>query len=182
MGLDRVRLVGVMTSVALFGCSQSHPNAEIAPGIYDLTVQSETEACSPPRAVGAMGRVAVLVQNGAVDAPVPEGDDSLLTAPRVVLEPSSSFHTETNRRPSGCDTAFVHEEWTVLASDGATFDLLHTQQWQGIASCAGAEPLRNAPSADCMSERRLRYDLAQACVAPCRLVLGESLAVGCSCE
>ena len=177
-----VTLVGVMTSVALVGCSQSHPSEEIAPGIYDLTVQSETEACSPPRAVGAMGRVAMLVHDGAIDAPVPEIDDTVLTAPRVVLAPTASFHSETNRRLSGCGGAWVHEEWTVLESDGTTFDLLHTQQWQDLASCGGAETVRDAPSADCRSERRLRYDLAEACAAPCRLVLAIGPAIACSCE
>ena len=168
-------------SAVLMGCSQAHPTDAITAGIYELTVERETEACSPARAVGAMGPVAVLVRDGVVDAPVPSLGDTLVTAPRVALDPTT-LHSETNRVLSDCETAWVHEEWTILESSGARFELLHTQDWQGLATCADLDtPALDRPANDCMSERRLRYELSEVCAAPCRLFLTADDELTCSC-
>lgn len=169
-------------SLFLIGCGQNHPSDEVAAGIYELTVIAESDACSPSRAVGAMGPVAVVTRGSAIDAPVPDvGDASLLTAPRVVLA-ADAFHAETNRRIPSCEGSFVHEEWTLLDATSEGFELLHTQEWHGLEGCeAAGTVMPGAPAADCMAERRLRYDLAEACAAPCRLVLDATAAVACSC-
>ncbi len=165
----------------LVGCGQTHPTDAITAGIYELTVQREIDACSPARAVGSMGAVAVLVRGGVVDAPVPELSDTLLTAPRVTLDPST-MHADTNRRVPGCDAAWVHEEWTVLESTNTSFELLHSQQWEGLETCdLPGERLEGAPAANCMSERRLRYDLTEVCAEPCRLFLAAEGELICSC-
>ncbi len=176
--------LGVISTFALLlgGCSQTHPSDDIAGGIYDLDVARELDACSPLRAIGSMGPVAVIVEDGAIDVPVPELGDSVLTAPRIVLRSSSFFHSEMNRQIPGCEGAWVHEEWTVVETDGSSFDLLHTQRWEGLASCADASAhMPGAPSLDCVSERRLRYDLTEVCAAPCRLRLGEGSSLFCFC-
>lgn len=171
----------VCACVLAVGCSQSIPSDDVRAGIYELSVEAEADACSPTRAVGSMGPVAVLVRDGAIDAPVPDLSDSLLTAPRVVLA-GEAFHAETNRRVDGCDGAWVHEEWTLLESSGGTFDVVHRQQWQGLDGCASPmERMPGAPEADCTSERRLRYELTELCDAPCRLVLEATGDVVCSC-
>jgi len=177
-----MRTIGLAWACLLAaGCSQSIPTDDVRPGIYELSVEAERDACSPTRAVGSMGAVAVLVRDGAIDAPVPELADTLLTAPRVVLA-GEAFHTETNRRLPGCEGAWVHEEWTLLESTGDRFDVLHRQQWQGLGACAAPmEAMPGAPEADCMSERRLRYELDELCDAPCRLVLEATGDVVCGC-
>lgn len=176
------RALGALCALAMVGCAQAHATDEVQPGIYELRVEADAEACSPSRATGAMGSVGVLVEDGVIDAPVPELEMAELTAPRVELAPHASFHAETNRRVPGCD-AWVHEEWTVMASDAEGFEVLHMQDWTGLADCAGApERMAGAPEADCTSERRLHYALASACRAPCRLVLAAGGAVDCACE
>jgi len=165
----------------LVGCSQNHVTDSITAGIYELTVEREVDGCSPTRAVGSMGPVAVLVRDGSIDAPVPELADTFLTAPRVTLD-SNYLHAETNRRVAGCESAWVHEEWTVIESANASFELLHTQRWQGLDACElSGDRLESAPASDCMSERRLRYDLNEVCAEPCRLRLASEGGVACSC-
>src|SRR5690606_18048511 len=115
---------------------------------------SEVDACSPSRPVGAMGPVAVLVEGAAIDAPVPDVAASLLASPRVRLTRDAAFHAETNRRVPGCEGAWVHEEWTILDSSRARFDILHHQAWQGLASCIEPDlTMPGAPVADCESNR-----------------------------
>jgi hypothetical protein len=176
------RILATAMALAALGCAQAHGTDEVQPGIYELRIETEADACSPSRAVGAMGAVPVLVEDGALDVPVPEVEAPLLTVPRVRLAPSASFHAEADRRLEGCDGA-VHEEWTVLESGAEGFEVLHTQRWENLAGCADArERVPSAPEADCTSERRLRYDLEGACLAPCRLRLVAGGTIECRCE
>lgn len=165
----------------LAGCAAAHGSDEVAPGIYELTVESELDACSPVRASGAMGPVAVLVEGGAIDAPVPDVDAAPLTSPRVRLAPDGLFHAETNRRVPGCEAAWVHEEWTVLEPGAEGFAISHLQRWEGLAGCADIA-MPSAPATDCESERLLRYDLAERCAAPCTLRLTAGSAIECVCD
>lgn len=173
------RSTAALFALAMLGCAETHATEDVVPGIYELMAEPEVDACSPIRAVGAMGPVAVLVEGGAIDAPVPEIDGPILTAPRVQLRPETSFHAETNRRVTGCD-AFVHEEWTVIDAREGAFDVLHTQEWVGLESCGDASTVMpGAPEADCGSERVLRYTLDAPCAAPCRLILAGALTCSC---
>lgn len=169
--------------VFLMGCAQAHGTDDVAPGIYELTIESGADACSPVRPIGAMGTVAVLVDDGAIDAPVPDADLGPLASPRVRLAPDSAFHAETNRRVTGCDGAWVHEEWTVLDSAAEGFAISHLQRWEGLSSCVeGAITMPGAPVADCESERQLEYRLAESCAAPCSLRLTSAASVDCVCD
>ncbi|MGE0791891.1 MAG: hypothetical protein AB7S26_39825 [Sandaracinaceae bacterium] len=176
------RTVFTITLAALlgFGCAVAHPSDEVRTGIYELTVETMTDDCSPQRAAGDLGMVAVLVRDGAIDAPVPETDLSLFTAPRVELTPGRSYHFETNRRLTGCDGAWVHEEWTMMDSDGTVFEVDHSQDWEGVSSCVPAEG-SSVPSVDCAVDRHLRYALDTACDAPCSLSIDASGALICGC-
>jgi hypothetical protein len=168
---------------ALVGCAQVHVSDEVQPGIYELTIEREVDACSPTRPVGAMGAVGVLVERGSIDAPVPDSDFGLLTTPRVRLTADHGFHAETNRRIPGCESAFVHEAWTVMGSSARGFELVHRQSWHGLGACADAvATMPSAPAQDCESERRLRYDLASSCPAPCSLRLSAGSELACSCD
>lgn len=169
------------TAFATFGCAEAHGTDSVQPGIYELRVEPEIDGCSPTRAIGSMGPVGVLVESGAIDAPVPDIDAPILAAPRVRLTPSTSFHRETNRRIEGCD-GWVHEEWTLTTSNADGFSLLHTQRWENLIACSsGRARMPSAPEVDCTAERILRYELSGACVAPCTLRLTAGEAVRCHC-
>lgn len=170
--------LGVLT---LAGCASAHESDAVAPGIYELTIERELDACSPMRPAGTMGTVAVLVERGAIDAPVPDAEPDLLASPRVRLTPEGLYHAETNRRVPGCEGAWVHEEWTVLDPRASSFAIAHLQRWEGLTSCASAA-MPSAPSADCESERILRYDLAERCAAPCSLRLTAASILECACD
>ena len=172
-----------LTALCMFllcGCAQAHGTDDVAQGIYELTIERGLDACSPVRPAGAMGAVAVLVEEGAVDAPVPDADVAPLASPRVRLAPESAFHAETNRRVTGCEGAWVHEEWTMLDSSAEGFTIQHLQSWEGLSSCASIT-MPGAPTADCESERQLSYRLAERCVAPCSLRLTSTATVECAC-
>ncbi len=164
------------------GCAQAHGTDDVAQGIYELTIEHGADACSPARPVGAMGAVAVLVEGDAIDAPVPDADATPLASPRVRLTAEAGFHAETNRRVTGCEGAWVHEEWTILESGAEGFALSHFQRWEGLSSCVeGAVTMPGAPAGDCESERRLGYALSEACAAPCALRLTDIASVECAC-
>ncbi len=163
------------------GCSAAHPSDEVRTGIYQLEIESEIDGCSPARTAGDLGVVGVLVREGAVDAPVPAVGEGLLTAPRVQLRPGASYHAETNRRVSGCDGAWVHEEWTLMASSGEAFEVLHSQSWAGLESCLVRPDTADMPQVDCDSERRLTYRLQDICEAPCALHLDLTGSIVCAC-
>lgn len=172
----------ILVLAVAMGCAQAHVTDEVQPGLYELAIERELDACSPMRAAGVMGPVGVLVERGTIDAPVPDTDLSLLTAPRVRLAPSAGYHAETNRRVAGCEGAFVHEEWTVVESSAQSFTLTHLQRWEGLERCADVTTdLPGAPARDCASERRLRYDLAASCGAPCAIRLTPS-GLACTCD
>lgn len=163
----------------LAGCASAHTPEQIGSGIYDLRIEGDVEDCAPARPTGAMGAVAVLVEDEAIDAPVPDAPTAPLLAPRVRLTPESAFHVETNRNLPSCAGAWVHETWTVMSTASEAFELAHTQAWQGVESCADASAV---PAADCRSERHFRYTLRTACAAPCTLVLAADDTVACSCD
>jgi hypothetical protein len=175
--------ISALVCALVSGCAAAHDSGDVAQGIYALTIESELDACAPARTVGAMGDVAVIVEDGTIDAPVPDTDGAALIGPRVSLAPSSDFHAETNRRIPGCEGAFVHEEWTVLDARGGAFTIAHSQDWQGLAGCADPEAaMPGAPAADCSSERELHYALAERCVAPCSLRLSAGPTITCACD
>ncbi|MCZ7681068.1 MAG: hypothetical protein M5U28_20680 [Sandaracinaceae bacterium] len=174
----------MMASIILLaaGCTQAHEPGEVATGIYELTIARGLDACSPSRPVGAMGSVAVLVDEGGLDAPVPDADLGPLASPRVRLSQDREFHAETNRRVTGCDGAWVHEEWTLLDSGTRGFAITHLQEWRGLSSCVeGAVTMPGAPVGDCESERELEYRLAESCEAPCSLRLTSAASIECAC-
>ena len=174
-------LISLFFVVAASGCADAHEPEGVAPGLYELTVQTDLDACTPMRPTGSMGPVAVLVEGTTLDVPVPDAEATVLTAQRVRLSPDSSFHAETNRHITGCDGAWVHEEWTVMDTHDEGFDLLVHQDWQGLESCTSAvrEPV---PAADCSSERTMGYRLRAACYEPCSLQLTGAGEIACSCD
>jgi len=176
-----LRAMTMALALATVGCTAAHPSDEVRTGIYELIAEPEADGCTPMRTAGPLGPVGVLVREGAVDAPVPSVGGALVTAPRVQLAPSASYHAETNRRVPGCDSAFVREEWTLMESTGEGFELLHRQRWEGLEGCAAASAMPEAPELDCTSERRLRYALSTLCDAPCALRLDLSGALVCAC-
>lgn len=176
-----LRTFGIALALVTVGCSSAHPTDEVRTGIYMLEIEADNDACTPQRSHGSLGEVVVLGRDGSVDAPVPAIGDSPLVAPRVQLMPAESFHRATNRQIQGCDGAWVHDEWTLMDQDGDGFELLHTQRWEGLASCVPSAEMPEAPEVDCESTRRLQYQLRTACEAPCTVSLDTTGQILCSC-
>lgn len=165
---------------ALFGCSSAHEPREVASGIYDLTARGDVDACSPSREIGAMGLVGIVSTGGVVNVGVPDVASDALA--RVSLAATSGFHIESELAIEGCAGARVRRAWTILETSRAGFQMATSEEWTGVAGCAGVRDLMpEAPESDCRADRVLDYRLMEACAAPCeiRLVSG---AASCACE
>lgn len=174
---ERVLAFSMAIMGCTLGCSAIHPSDTVTSGVYGLSVEAASEECSPGRAVGVMGDVAVLVHDGVIDLPVPEMEGPIASAPRVALAPETSFHTQTNRGVPGCEGAWVREAWTVVGSAPLSLELVHTQEWEGLDGCTSP----SAPAADCLSARQLSYELLEACPETCRLEFTSAGGAICSC-
>lgn len=160
---SRIGLAFALVSSFVFGCSAVHTPTEVGSGIYDLSVSSERDACSPNRATGLMGPVAVVVAEDVVNVGLPDGA-------RVSLDTSAGFHSEVATTLASCPAATLRRSWTVVGSGvHGDFDLAYHEEWQGLAGCAASAMPAEAPVADCAADLVFTYSQAQACAAPCEL-------------
>ncbi len=169
--------------VLCVGCTHAHVAEELGSGLYELSIKTDEDGCSPIRPTGTMGDVGVLVEEGAIDAPVPDSDRTALVSPRVRLTPERAFHAETNRPVPNCEGAYVYDQWTMLGNSPRALSILHVQEWQGLSGCADTiDSMPAAPAADCRSERALTYTLSESCLAPCSLRILTLDTIACVCE
>jgi len=169
-----VAALGVLSSlvVALGGCSAVHAPTEVASGIYELSVSTERDACSPARVTGSMGRVAVVSSDDVLNIGLGDGA-------RVSLSQATGFHDEHEVAIATCPGASLRREWTVLDSTHGGFSLQYSEEWLGIGGCT-ALAMPEAPDVDCRAELVLDYARMEACEAPCELRLAATGPV-CAC-
>jgi hypothetical protein len=136
------------------------------PGIYDYTVLSASDTCQPPRFVGPfnVGQAGVDTRSSYLSVQVPS-----------YLRPDplrSSFSTVTLNGATGSfafhEPCALDDRQVVLkASAGNAFLLESTETWSHVTSgCQLPPPV----TAECSATIELRYDLVQACLAPCAVV------------
>jgi len=169
-------------SGSLAGCAATHgPEEAIASGVYDLTIRSALDDCSPSRLTGSVGEVPVVSQDGLLSVPVPDRDDTpaLEVARRVTLLEEEGFHFASVGGMEGCPTATERHAWTVVARSEDTFEVEHCQRFEGLAGCGAME---GAPEADCEAVRDLRFTLRTRCDAPCELTWSPGAGVACTCD
>lgn len=163
--------VSVALSLALTGCTSSHRATDVASGIYELTVTTERDACTPSRDTGAMGRVAVVSAVDLLNLGLQDGA-------RVSLDQSNGFHAVHQVPFASCEGAALRREWSVINSDtSGNFTVAYNEEWSGVARCTMPE----APRSDCRADLVLSYRNMEACASPCTLTMGAS-GPSCSCE
>lgn len=166
--------LGVVSSlVTLSACSSTHAPTEVSSGIYELTVTTERDACSPARSTGMMGSVAVVSSDDVLNIGLADGA-------RVSLDQASGFHGAYDVAIASCTGASLHREWTVVGSTPGGFSLAYQEEWIGIAGCPGVV-MPEAPNQDCRADLVLDYARMEACDAPCELRLAAS-GPTCSCR
>ena len=165
--------LGVVSSLlTLCGCSATHAATEVSSGIYELTVSTERDACSPARSTGAMGQVAVVSSDDVLNIGLADGA-------RVSLDQASGFHGAYDVSIATCADASLHREWTVLDASSGGFSIAYREEWIGIGGCAGLA-MPEAPDRDCRADLVLDYARMEACEAPCELRLAAT-GPTCSC-
>ena len=155
--------LGLVSSSVLSACSSVHAPTEVASGIYELTVSTERDACSPARSTGTMGEVAVVSSDDVLNIGLADGA-------RVSLGQSSGFHGAVDIPISTCAGASLHREWTIVGSTPGGFSLAYAEEWVGIAGCPTVA-MPEAPDHDCRADLVLDYARTEACDAPCELRL-----------
>ena len=173
-------VIACLLSLAVPACSAAHRSTEVSPGIYDLTIRGEVDACSPARATGSMGEVGVAVTSGVLSLAVP---DAIEVDPlRVSLSRDGGWHGEATVPLDGCVGATLERSWTVVDSGELRFSVAYREAWRGIEGCGEAMHLLlpEAPTADCTADLVLEYELMEACAAPCEVgVSFEGIACVC---
>lgn len=165
--------LGVVSSLlTLSACSSTHGATEVGSGIYELTVSTERDACTPSRNTGVMGQVAVVSSDDVLNIGLADGA-------RVSLEQAAGFHGAYDVPIASCDGASLHREWTILGSTPGGFTLAYQEEWIGIAGCTGIA-MPEAPDHDCRADLVLDYQRMEACEAPCELRLAAT-GPTCSC-
>ena len=163
--------VSVVLVSALSGCTSSHASTDVASGIYELTVTTERDACTPSRETGAMGRVAVVSAIDVLNLGLQDGA-------RVSLNQSNGFHAVHEVPLLSCAGAVLRREWSVVAADLAGgFTVAYNEEWSGVQDCAMPE----APRTDCRADLVLSYRNMEACEAPCTLSMSAS-GPSCLCD
>lgn len=166
-----VASVSVALALGLTGCTSSHGATDVASGIYELTVTTERDACTPSRDTGAMGRVAVVSAVDVLNLGLQDGA-------RVSLDQSNGFHAVHEVPFASCEGAALRREWSVIASDAlGNFTVAYNEEWSGVARCTMPE----APRSDCRADLVLSYRNMEACASPCTLTMGSS-GPSCACE
>ena len=167
--------------LCLAGCTSAHEPVAVESGLYDLTISGERDACSPARATGAMGIVAVVSADDVLSVAVP---DLTGEAMRVSLSRSSGFHVELSEDVPTCTGATLLRAYTAVARAGGGFDVLYREDWSGLSTCGTAmhSIVPAAPSADCRADLVLGYRLDATCAAPCELRVGTDGTAACACR
>lgn len=176
-----VVLVAAALAVVFPACSAAHRSAEVVPGLYDLTIRGEVDACTPARETGAMGTVGVVVAPGVLNVPVPDATET--DALRVSLARTEGWHGEAVIELDGCVGATLERTWTVVESDGESFAIGYHEAWRGLDGCGAAmrSIMPEAPTGDCDADLVLDYRVREACLAPCEVGVSE-LGLACVCD
>lgn len=173
-------LFTLLVLATLVGCSSAHEARDVASGVYELTARGDADACSPSRATGGMGLVGIVSTAGVVNVGVPDVQSHSLA--RVSLAATAGFHAESVLALEGCERGEVRRAWTILETSSLGFSMQLSEEWTGVAECAGVRELMPAaPESDCRAERVLEYRLMEACEAPCQVRIVESGAA-CVCD
>jgi hypothetical protein len=173
--------VALGLSLAAVGCSSSHETLDATNGVYDLTVASEVDACSPLRTTGPMGTSAVVAQGPLLTLSVP---DLTSSAPMLVALNENAGYTSTQSEMlAPCTGATLERAYTIVGQSASGFDVAYRETWTGMSTCGAAmrAVMPAAPSADCRADLVLHFQLHAACESPCELRVSAAGDAACHC-
>lgn len=174
-------LLIALALMALAGCSSTHETIDATTGVYDLSIASEADPCSPMRATGPMGAMGVIQQGAVLTVTAP---DLTSTAPLLLsLTGETGFAEDRTEALAPCTNATLDRSYTVVGANASGFDVAYHESWTGLSTCGAAMRyvMPAAPTSDCSADLVLHYRLASPCASPCRLQLGLDGSAACHC-
>jgi len=174
-------IAALALSLVATGCSSTHETLSAATGVYDLTVASESDPCSPTRATGPMGTAGVILSGALLTVSAP---DLASNAPLLVALNSTTGYSQTQTMPLGaCTAATLERTYTVVGSNATGFDVAYRESWNGLATCGAAMRaiMPSAPRADCSADLVLHYRIESECASPCQIHVAADGAAACHC-
>jgi hypothetical protein len=168
-------------ALALAACGSSHETITATSGVYELSIASEHDACSPTRATGPMGTAGVVATTNELTITAP--DLSASTPMLVGLDSASSYAEQRTETLGACPSATLVRTYSVVTSNPSGLDVAYTETWQGLASCTPAmrAMMPAAPAIDCHASLLMHYRLNTPCAAPCQLWVNADASTSCSC-
>lgn len=174
-------LAALVLSIAVTGCSSAHETISAASGVYDLSIVTEQDACSPTRMTGPMGTAGVVTHGTDLTIAVP---DLTSSAPLVVaLNSGSGYSDARTEMLAPCTAATLARRYTVVSTSPTDVDVAYHEAWTGMTTCGAAmrSIMPAAPASDCNADLVLHYRLDTACEAPCQIRVSADGATACHC-
>jgi hypothetical protein len=150
---------------------------EVTTGIYMMTASTIHDDCDPRRFVGSSpvgvfreASQLVLFEYSAVPFPLMGGAEA-----RYELDEADGYARRLQPLQScGTGPANVTIEHTLTAADATSLEVANEQAWDISDPCPDYSILGAdfVPSSTCRARRTLRYELVEACAAPCAIFRG----------
>ena len=127
-------------------------------GVYDLTITTIDDTCSPNRFSGGLE---ALVLRGPDVIAVPLYDTATSPAHQDLMGPS--YEHDFIVDDPGCPGTSVRIELIGTEVEEDAFTIRYIQQWQRGGECMELGLFGEPPAAECTSERELRFVLIEEC-------------------
>ena len=171
----------IVLLVPAVGCSSAHEPLSATSGVYDLTIASESDPCSPMRVTGPAGTAAVTLSGSVLALSAP---DLTTNAPMLVWLNGDAGYSQTQTTTlETCTAATLERAYTVVGTNAGGFDVAYRETWSGLSTCGAAmrSIMPAAPRADCSADLVLHYHLADACTSPCQIRVAADGSAACHC-
>lgn len=172
-----MRLPATLLAVSFLACAPSDEPDEAAPsGFYELEVETVMDDCAPARSIQGGSGLPIASSTRELLVPYPAGPaDSAPVAwsrAAVLRRPAAPITYQDLDCPGATSTLAIE----ITDETATSLEVALVETWTVVAGCAAP----GRPTASCRSERVLRFDLEEACEAPCALVLNDCGGAGCT--
>jgi hypothetical protein len=174
-----------IAGATVFGCTLDQPASSFAPadvttGIYQVSISTDADTCSPARFTGS----------GSVPVEQAGSDQLVLVAytpansNTFTLAAAQEYADEiSNIDPCpGQAGDSVAIELSLISATATRVEVAENQTWELASTCDGAVFAATVPSTSCGAAQTLTYDLVQACASPCTAQTDGSGALSCVCD
>ncbi len=168
-----------LTALALLGCNNaglpaSPPTGDTQSGLYQVTVETNADDCTPPAVAGDAGTTLLSRAASGIEVGIPEGPGFA----RYDLAARSNFAFDGSRPLQGCPANAVREALQLLSDQNDTLQVSAIEDWTVNAPCA-PDALETAPAQTCHADRTITYRFLTACTNPVRVNVDFSGHVTC---